>query len=137
MIRFINLFDQILEDEFQFAWFDTVCDKFIEIEGCYVWSSWSEFSEDFKEFGIKDKSQNFTLDRFKRLFPKHTTNKHGIINIGIINMTDAELEKKYKELKKLITEYKDLIRRLDVIEDKFYEVKSELLCRQHPELRMC
>lgn len=46
MIRFIDIGDQIEDEEQQFAFFDTVTDRFIEVCGEQVWSSWDELMED-------------------------------------------------------------------------------------------
>lgn len=49
MIRFIYIGDQILRDmdekSREFAFFNTVTDKFIEIGGCYTFSSLKEFED--------------------------------------------------------------------------------------------
>ena len=71
MIRFIDLTDQILDDEFCFAWYDTVIDEFIEIGDVFVWYSWSEF-----EFDYKNDKPKFALDRFHGLFPKEVQQQH-------------------------------------------------------------
>ena len=60
MIRFIDLGDQILEGMREFAWFDTVVDRFIEFNGTHVWDSWEDFESDAE--GDED------MDRYERLF---------------------------------------------------------------------
>lgn len=71
MIRFIDLTDQILDDTFLFAWYDTVRDEFVEIGNVFVWDSWSDF-----EFDYKHAYPKFTLDRFAGLFPKEVQQQH-------------------------------------------------------------
>lgn len=74
MIRFIDLGDQILEGERQFAWYDTVTDSFLEFSGNQVWSSWVEFCEDhflhFPTMGqvVTANNEREDLVWFKRLF---------------------------------------------------------------------
>ena len=61
MIRFIDLGDQItLDGTKEFAWFDTITERFIEFNGTHVWDSWEYFESDAE--GDED------MDRFKRLF---------------------------------------------------------------------
>jgi len=59
MLRFINLDNQIARGSKEFAWFDTVTDKFQEFNGTHVWNSWSEFVEDY---------DGEDLDRYKELY---------------------------------------------------------------------
>ena len=65
MLRFIDLKGQITEDESDFAWFDTVTDKFVEVNGCETWKTWTDFVDDYE----RDDHYNFPLDRFSALFP--------------------------------------------------------------------
>jgi len=76
MIRFVNITGQIIEDEFCFAWYDTVRDRFIEVNNNQVWDSWGEFAEDF----VLNKGDNSTFDlsRFFSLFPPHLRYKGSI-----------------------------------------------------------
>ena len=48
MIRFINLTDQIDDDTFNFAWYDTIVDKFLEFNGYQVFDSWDDFKEEYE-----------------------------------------------------------------------------------------
>jgi len=73
MIRFINISDQITEDEFQFAWYDTVCDRFMDIEGKQVWTSWKEFARDYSISGHTYSA--YALHRFRSLYPSHLIDK--------------------------------------------------------------
>jgi len=69
MIRFIDLGDQILEGEPQFAWFDTITDRFIELGGTQTWSSWEEFKEDYMgEKSVNAIPESWDLERFAMLF---------------------------------------------------------------------
>ncbi len=72
MIRFIDLGDQLLEGTPMFAWYDTVVDSFERYNDSEAWETWSEFQNDYLvEKGYSPKSRS--LDRYKRLFPKHWT----------------------------------------------------------------
>ena len=64
MIRFINLTNQIIKDEFNFAWYDTVRDEFIKVADSQVWDSWEDFKEDCQNFHC-----GFDFERFQSLFP--------------------------------------------------------------------
>ncbi|KKK86887.1 hypothetical protein LCGC14_2758710, partial [marine sediment metagenome] len=47
MIRFINLTGQIfIDDEPNFAWYDTIIDVFMSFNHSQEWSTWEEFEED-------------------------------------------------------------------------------------------
>jgi len=74
MIRFIDLTDQILEDEFCFAWFNTVTDTFIELGSEQVWHSWNEFEKDY--LNLPNNWGTYKLDRFRGLFPKEVNQQH-------------------------------------------------------------
>ena len=67
MIRFIDLTDQIVEDEYRFAWFDTVTDTFVEIGENYVWDTLWGFINDYHNDKAYSKP---TLERFLGLYPK-------------------------------------------------------------------
>ena len=71
MIRFVDLGDQITCDGTkEFAWFNTIVDRFIEFNGTHVWETWKDFEEDAE--GDED------MDRFKRLFPKEWPQEEGM-----------------------------------------------------------
>lgn len=59
MLRFINLTGQITEGDHEFAWYDTIIDKFLEFNGIQTWSTWEDFEQDYDGDDIK---------RFKGLF---------------------------------------------------------------------
>ena len=63
MIRYVDMSDA-LEIDGAFAWFDTVTDTFISFAGMEVWYKWDDFADDW----IDDAC--WTLERFKRLYPK-------------------------------------------------------------------
>ena len=70
MIRFIDLGDQILEGEPEFAWYTTITDTFIEIGGNQTWYSWKDFEEDFRtEHQLGMIPDSWTIERFLGLFP--------------------------------------------------------------------
>lgn len=64
MIRFIDLGDRICEDYKEFAWYDTVVSRFIEIYGSYTWHEWKDFEHDYCKH-----NGSYDLERFRRLFP--------------------------------------------------------------------
>lgn len=66
MIRFIDIGGQIDEEQTDFAWYDTITNKFIELGGAVVWSDWQEFEDDFKLFYPRQNAES--IQRFKRLF---------------------------------------------------------------------
>lgn len=45
MIRFVRIGDQINDGEDAFAFFDTVMDQFVEVNGEHVWSSREDLLE--------------------------------------------------------------------------------------------
>jgi len=47
MIRYIKIGDQINEDENEFAFYDTIIERFYEFCGVQVWDSLAEFTMDF------------------------------------------------------------------------------------------
>lgn len=47
MIRFVLIKDQIEDDKCQFAFFDTITDKFIELDNQQVFNSIEDFAECF------------------------------------------------------------------------------------------
>jgi len=71
MIRFIDLGDQILEGQREFAWWDTVVDEFEEFNTAQTWETWEDFAEDYlMEEANGTISQSHPLSRYKGLFPK-------------------------------------------------------------------
>ncbi len=77
MIRFIDLGDQILEGQREFAWWDTITDQFLEFSTSQRWENWKEFEVDFRlhfptteQVVSGDTPRADKLERFKRLFPK-------------------------------------------------------------------
>lgn len=68
MLRFIDLGNQICDDYKEFAWYDTVVDRFIEIYDSYTWHTWKEFESDCRKRDIMHDSM-MDIVRFKRLFP--------------------------------------------------------------------
>ena len=68
MIRFIDLRGQIglHDDEPEFAFYDTVVDKFVGWDQCYTWDHWNEFVNDFSYYGGW---RGMDLERFEGLTP--------------------------------------------------------------------
>ena len=47
MIRFVDVGDQITcDDRKQFAWYDTVTDRFLILSGGSTWEAWEDFEKD-------------------------------------------------------------------------------------------
>jgi hypothetical protein len=74
VIRYVDLNDQIVEGCFEFAWFDTVTDRFFDIDGEQTWESWKDFKHDLVMYMVRgrvpEQEQNETLARFFKLYPK-------------------------------------------------------------------
>lgn len=49
MIRFIDVSGQIIEGEQEFAFFDTITEKFCEFNGTHVWLAAHDFIEDYDD----------------------------------------------------------------------------------------
>ena len=75
MIRFIDLGDQILEGQREFAWWNTISDVFFQFSGEEAWETWEEFEASFYDDDdnrkeIIDLKITKPLQRYKTLFPK-------------------------------------------------------------------
>lgn len=68
MIRLIHIGDQIDDEADNFAWFDTTCDRFIELGGCQVWDNWEEFVFDCIHYPGGKFSTPEQLEQFEGLF---------------------------------------------------------------------
>ena len=68
MIRFIDLGDQILEGERQFAFWNTVPDMFLTYNGNQVWSTWIGFEADVIWHVGEERAQAI-FERFEPLVP--------------------------------------------------------------------
>ena len=68
MIRFIRIDDQITQDGkgTDFSFYNTVTDRFIELDGYQVWSSWEEFVKDYED----SEEKPYPLERFEGLFSR-------------------------------------------------------------------
>ena len=78
MIRFINLTGQIaVDDEFEFAWYDTITDEFMRYGGSVTWLSFKEFESDLlsdlRKARTKENIQDEMLGRFRALYPAKQT----------------------------------------------------------------
>lgn len=78
MIRFINLTGQIApDDEFEFAWYDTITDEFMRYGGTVTWTSFKEFESDLlsdlRRTHTKENIQDEMLGRFRSLYPAKQT----------------------------------------------------------------
>lgn len=68
MIRFIDLGDQILRGQKEFAWFDTITDTFETFSGDQTWVSWMNFVNDFTGDRLWGIAGIKILNRYKQLF---------------------------------------------------------------------
>ncbi len=66
MIRFIDLTNQITDDQPAFAWFNAVTNSFLCSNGKRIWKTWNEFQWDYAAGGWPGPS----LERLSALFPK-------------------------------------------------------------------
>ena len=67
MIRFIDLRHHLDDISAQFAWWDTITDKFLEYDGNMAWWCWNNFEHDYH---IAKREQDYDLERFKSLCPQ-------------------------------------------------------------------
>lgn len=67
MIRFINLSEQINDDERAFAFFDTVTSKFKEFDGQQTFCDKQDFEDYFSSDKNPDKGE---LERYLNLIPE-------------------------------------------------------------------
>jgi len=65
MLRYIHVGSQILDGGIQFAFWDTVTDRFIEYNGTQVFDDWNDFL--LWRAGEEDKYPQHPLDRFLTL----------------------------------------------------------------------
>jgi hypothetical protein len=74
VIRYVDLGDQIVEGFREFAWYDTVKEEFLNLDGTQTWNNWREFQAELVMWMVKGKTpeemQNEMLLRFRKLFPK-------------------------------------------------------------------
>lgn len=78
MIRFINLTGQMApDDDFQFAWYDTIIDRFLEYDGHQTWFHVKQFEadllSDLRRTHTKEDIQDEMLGRFRALYPPKQT----------------------------------------------------------------
>jgi len=48
MIRYVYIGGQIIEGETEFAYYDTISDRFVTLNGDQVWDSWEDLEETLK-----------------------------------------------------------------------------------------
>lgn len=71
MLRYIDLHDQIY-DKPRFAWYSTVTDDFLSVNGQTTWECWEEFEAEYLEY-LKDSPHiKYDLERFRHLFREPT-----------------------------------------------------------------
>jgi len=72
MIRYIDIKDQVCEGYPEFAWWDTVIDRFLIFNDSQTWETWEDFEEDFKATGYEDDltGRVYEFERLKGLYPK-------------------------------------------------------------------
>ena len=73
MKRFINLSDQILPGTKEFAWWDTVRDRFEQFSGEQSWETTHGFAEAFicSEYNRGNTKTQKELDRYLKLIPRN------------------------------------------------------------------
>ena len=47
MIRFIEVGNQVLDDERYFSWWDTITDGYLEFNGEQMWETWDDLLTDY------------------------------------------------------------------------------------------
>lgn len=67
MIRYVNLKEDLQDDGYKFAFFNTIYDKFIEVNGCQAWEYWWEFARDWEADPYINK-RYYAISRFYRLW---------------------------------------------------------------------
>lgn len=73
MIRFINLTDQIIQNTHEFAFYDTVIDKFVEFNGSQNWDCLEDFVDDFNVDGRTE------FMRYYNLMPEQLKKGYSVI----------------------------------------------------------
>ena len=69
MIRFLDLKDQICEDQNHFAFYDTTTDEIMTFDGVQVFSSFEEFKSSYSNSIYLN--SNKPIERFLNLIPKY------------------------------------------------------------------
>ncbi|MBA7715724.1 hypothetical protein ES703_124778 [subsurface metagenome] len=59
MKRFVDL--RLSKTGYNFAWYDTVIDKFEEFNGNQTWDTWNEFAADYKAEEGKNLNRYYNL----------------------------------------------------------------------------
>lgn len=77
MIRYIDLSEQLEEEQPCFAWFNTISWTFEKYGGIQVWESFKEFESDLlsdlRRVHTKEDIQDEMLSRFRNLYPATQT----------------------------------------------------------------
>lgn len=68
MLRFVYIGAQIIGEEKQFAFYDTIPDKFIELDGMQVFDDWADFCDYWKSHG--EEYPQHDLERFWHIMPR-------------------------------------------------------------------
>ena len=68
MLRFVYIGEQISKGEKEFAFYDTVRDRFVELAGIQVFAKWDIFASFFKI--VEDSYPQYNLDRFWKITPE-------------------------------------------------------------------
>lgn len=109
MIRFVNLTGQLTleDDEFYFAWFDTVTDRFLSFYGEQVFSSWDNFREAFLDH-LRDKSPIHDHRDLSRFYGLYSRNRQ----IGICEFAERMIGRRLlpwqEEVFKALNEKRDM-----------------------------
>ncbi len=109
MLRFIDLTGQVfLDDTFCFAWFCTVTDTFLTLDGTQMWMDWQEFEEDWNE---EKEEGKYELERFVGLFPKDKEGYRYWIKEGRVEMRALRVrieDEEYEELRQCISHHGEI-----------------------------
>lgn len=65
MIRYVDISVSLGEDSYNFAWWDTVNDRFMIVGRAQAWETWADFEQSLSE----DLNYPQALERFKNLYP--------------------------------------------------------------------
>ena len=82
MIRFIEVGNQVLDDEKYFSWWDTITDRYLEFNGEQMWETWFDLTSDmFDDYrsreSISSSSQIGLGTRLWRLYPGYRKGREG------------------------------------------------------------
>ena len=78
MIRFIEVGNQVLDDERYFSWWCTITDRYLEFNGEQMWETWHDLTLDMFDEYLNNKPAILKLGkRLWGLYPKYRKNREG------------------------------------------------------------